>query len=150
LRTSRPSDSRLLLTAFSKSRILESRITCGTQRTQSSLPSRSSSLETLCSASDHPRVSCHRVTDNKFALFLCENYCVIFIPKFEVSTMVLKTHRKLQAKTVRQMRSWLHHAFREALKTKAALFQWCQVVGVHVAYILKICKERDHQLHAWW
>lgn len=78
---------------------------------------------------------------NKLALFLCENYRVILIPKFEVSRMVKNRNRKLQTKTVRQMCCWSHYGFREALKTKAALFPWCKVVEVDEAYTSKTCEE---------
>ena len=80
---------------------------------------------------------CH----NKLALFLCENYRVILIPKFQVSRMVKKSNRKIKTKTVRQMCCWSHYAFREALKNKAALFPWCTVVEVGEAYTSKTCEE---------
>ena len=80
---------------------------------------------------------CH----NKLALYLCENYRVVLIPKFEVSRMIKKRNRKLRAKTVREMCCWSHFAFREALKAKAALFPWCKVVEVGEAYTSKTCEE---------
>ncbi|CAK9035006.1 Putative transposase A625R [Durusdinium trenchii] len=80
---------------------------------------------------------CHR----KLALFLCENYRAILIPKFEVSRMVKKRNRKIRSKTVRQMACWSHFSFREALKAKAELFPWVRVVEVNEAYTSKTCEE---------
>ena len=88
---------------------------------------------------------CHR----KLALFLCENYRVILIPKFAVSRMVKKRNRKIKSKTVRQMACWSHYAFREALKAKAELFPWVRVVEVNEAYTSMTCEEcgvLNHQL----
>ncbi len=80
---------------------------------------------------------CH----NKLALFLCENYRVVLIPKFQVSRMVKRRNRKLHSNTVRQMCCWSHYAFREALKAKSELFPWCKVVEVGEAYTSKTCDE---------
>ena len=79
---------------------------------------------------------CH----NKLALFLCENYHVVLIPKFQVSRMVKKGNRKIRKKTVRQMCCWSHFAFRKSLKSKAALFPWCTIVEVGEAYTSKTCE----------
>lgn len=75
----------------------------------------------------------------KLALFLCENYRCILIPKFEVSRMVNRRNRKLKSKTVRQMATWSHYSFREALKTKSELFPWVKIVEVDEAYTSKTC-----------
>ncbi|MCP3665417.1 MAG: transposase [Gammaproteobacteria bacterium] len=83
---------------------------------------------------------CHR----KLALFLCENYRVVMIPKFEVSRMVKRANRKLLSKTVRQMCSWSHFAFRQALKAKAETCPWVTVVEVDEAYTSKTCEECGH------
>lgn len=83
---------------------------------------------------------CH----NKLALFLCENYRVVLIPKFQVSRMVKKRNRKIRSKTVRQMCCWSHFAFREALKAKAAFFPWCKIIEVGEAYTSKTCEECGH------
>ena len=80
---------------------------------------------------------CHR----KLALFLCENYRVVLIPKFQVSRMVKRRNRKLNAKTVRQICCWSHCAFREALKSKVTLFPWCTIVEVGEAYTSQTCEE---------
>jgi transposase len=80
---------------------------------------------------------CH----NKLALFLCENFRVVLIPKFQVSRMIKKRNRKISSITVRQMCCWSHFAFREALIAKAALFPWCTIVEVGEAYTSKTCEE---------
>ena len=81
---------------------------------------------------------------NKLALFLCENYKVVLIPKFQVSRMVKKANRKIRSKTVRQMACWSHFAFREAMKAKSELFPWCRIVEVGEAYTSKTCEECGH------
>jgi putative transposase len=83
---------------------------------------------------------CHR----KLALFLCENYRTVLIPKFEVSRMVRRAKRKIRSKTVRGMLTWGHFSFREALKSKAELHPWCTVVEVDEAYTSKTCEECGH------
>lgn len=83
---------------------------------------------------------CHR----KLALFLCENFRVVMIPKFQVSRMIKRRNRKLNSKTVRMMCSWSHYAFREALKAKTEMFPWVQVVEVDEAYTSKTCEECGH------
>jgi putative transposase len=55
--------------------------------------------------------------------------------------MVKRRNRKLKSKTIRQMCCWSHFAFREALKSKAALFPWCAIVEVNEAYTSKTCEE---------
>ena len=84
---------------------------------------------------------CHR----KLALFLCENYKVILIPKFEVSKMTRKKMngrpRKINNKAARLMRTWSHYAFREYLKSKAEFFPGVKVVEVSEAWTSKTCDE---------
>lgn len=82
-------------------------------------------------------IECHR----KLALFLCENFRTILIPDFGVKRMIRKRDRKLNRKTVRQMCTWSHYAFRQSLLSKAELFPWVSVVVVDESYTSKTCEE---------
>jgi len=77
----------------------------------------------------------------KLALFLCENYRVVLIPKFEVSRMVKKSERKIGNKTVRPMYTWSHYKFRQRLLEKAKEHPWCRVIEVDEAFTSKTCDE---------
>ena len=56
---------------------------------------------------------------HKVARFLVDNFDVILLPTFEVSQMVVKSSRKIRAKSVRQMLCWSHYRFEGFLKPKA-------------------------------
>jgi putative transposase len=75
---------------------------------------------------------------NKVALFLVENFEVIFIPKFETSDMSKKGHRKIRAKSVRSMLTFAHFRFQEFLKIKACEYGK-KVVHINEAYTSKTC-----------
>lgn len=75
----------------------------------------------------------------KMAKWLCENYRVILIPKFESSQMTRRTARKLNSKTARSLLTWSHYKFREMLITKAELYPWVKVVVCDEAFTSKTC-----------
>lgn len=75
----------------------------------------------------------------KMSTWLCENYRVVLIPKFESSRMVKRGGRKIRSKTVRGMLTWSHYAFRAMLKEKAELFPWVTIVECDEAYTSKTC-----------
>jgi putative transposase len=75
----------------------------------------------------------------KMASWLCENYKVILIPKFETSRMVRRAGRKIRSKTARGMLTWSHYAFRALLKDKAELFPWVKVIECDEPYTSKTC-----------
>ncbi|WP_198525331.1 RNA-guided endonuclease InsQ/TnpB family protein [Kamptonema formosum] len=56
---------------------------------------------------------------HKTAKFLVENFDVILLPSFESSQMVSKSRRKIKSKTVRQMLTLSHYAFKKHLEWKA-------------------------------
>jgi putative transposase len=56
---------------------------------------------------------------HQVARFLVDNFDVILWPTFEVSQMVVKSSRKIRAKSVRQMLSLSHYRFECFLKHKA-------------------------------
>lgn len=55
----------------------------------------------------------------KLARFLCTQYDEVLIPEFGVQKMTSKMERKIGSKSVRQMISWSHYAFRQRLLHKA-------------------------------
>jgi putative transposase len=75
----------------------------------------------------------------KLAVWLCENYRVILIPKFESSKMVRRAKRKIHTTTARNMLTWSHYTFRERLKSKAELYPWVNVVECEEPYTSKTC-----------
>ena len=80
----------------------------------------------------------------KMATWLCENYRVVLIPKFETSRMVKRGGRKIRSKTARGMLTWSHYAFRAMLKDKAELFPWVTIVECDEAYTSKTCGQCGH------
>lgn len=76
---------------------------------------------------------------HKLAKWLCENYAVVLIPKFESSNMVTRGKRKFGCITSRNMLTWSHYTFRELLKTKAELYNGVRVVECSEAYTSKTC-----------
>lgn len=84
----------------------------------------------------------------KCAKFLCDNFQVIFLPKFETKKMVSKSSRKLRTKSVRALLTWSHHLFRQRLLWMARKYQ-TQVLEVCEAYTSKTCNwtgEVNHKL----
>ena len=80
----------------------------------------------------------------KMATWLCENYRVVLIPKFETSRMVKRADRKIRSKTARGMLTWSHYTFRAMLKEKAELFPWVKIVECDEAYTSKTCGQCGH------
>jgi len=80
-----------------------------------------------------------REVHRKMSTWLCENYKVILIPKFDTQQMVKKGQRKIDSKTARGMLTWSHYAFRQMLKAKAELFPWVKVIECDEAYTSKTC-----------
>src|SRR5437588_149821 len=70
--------------------------------------------------------------------FFVHEFDAIFIPPFEVSSMVNRKTQKITRRTVRNMLCWAHFRFKQHLMLKA------EETGVHViiqneAYTLKTC-----------
>ena len=83
----------------------------------------------------------------KLAKWLCEQYRVILLPKFESSQMVstVKTKRRvISGKTARAMLTWSHFRFRQRLLAKAREYPWCRVVTVTEEYTSKTCGACGH------
>jgi putative transposase len=91
-------------------------------------------------ASSRAEQRIHHLVDEvhrKLIKWLCENYRVIFMPKFEISTMV--RGRKISKKTKRGLYAWRFYDFRQRLLAKAAEYPWVQVFIVNEAYTTKTC-----------
>ena len=69
---------------------------------------------------------------------LCSRYDLIFLPKFESSTMCNRAGRRISKKTARAMMTWSHFRFKELLKAKA-LETGSIVVDVTEEYTSKTC-----------
>ena len=81
-----------------------------------------------------------------FALWLCINYDLVCLPKFDVSKMVMRAGRKLRNNSVRKMLCWSHFRFRQYLLHKArehgTVIYLCEE-----RYSSKTCSECQIQHH---
>jgi len=75
---------------------------------------------------------------NKLANFLTENYKLLFLPTYETSQMVLKTARKINRKSVRNMLTFSHSSFASHLLQQAKRKNVI-VVRCNEAYTSKSC-----------
>ena len=76
---------------------------------------------------------------NQTANYLCKNYNVILIPKFGVSNMVIKKHRKITKKSVKGLLNLNHYSFREKLKKKSLDYNNCTVIECNESYTSITC-----------
>lgn len=85
------------------------------------------------------RISC-LVKDlhNKVASLLVRNYKAIFLPTYETSQMVLKSARKINRKSVRNMLTWSHAKFASHLEQMARR-NGVLVIRCNESYTSKIC-----------
>ena len=76
--------------------------------------------------------------------YLCSTFKHILLPSFDVSNMIRKDiperARKIRSKTVRQMLSLSHYAFKEKLKYKAECLG-CRVDIVNESFTTKTCPD---------
>jgi len=75
----------------------------------------------------------------KLAKWLCENYKVVLLPKFETSQMLRRGQRKLNSKSARAMATWAHYRFRQRLLQKSNMYNGMSVVVCDEAYTSKTC-----------
>ncbi|WP_293139477.1 transposase [Okeania sp. SIO3I5] len=80
---------------------------------------------------------------NKVASVLTNSYKLIFLPTYETSQMVLKSSRKINRKSVRNMLSWSHGKFASHLEQIAAR-KGVLVVRCNEAYTSKTCTNCGH------
>ena len=73
--------------------------------------------------------------------WLCENYRIIFLPKFEIKNMVKKKggRRKIAKKTVRSLYALRHYTFQQRLLSKSREYPWVKVFICNEAYTTKTC-----------
>jgi putative transposase len=89
--------------------------------------------------------SLNRVRDchMKLAKWLCSNYDIILLPKFESSGMVSRDangRRALSRQTCKQMLDWRHYRFRQYLLNHAQQYNGrVKVIIVNEAYTSKTC-----------
>ena len=75
----------------------------------------------------------------KLSTWLCRNYRIILIPKFDVQNMIQHKGRKIRSNTARGMCQWSHFRFRQMLMSKSELHPWCKVIVCDEAYTSKTC-----------
>jgi putative transposase len=75
----------------------------------------------------------------KFSKWLCENYHIILLPKFETSQMVKRGKRRIRSKTAFAMLTWSHYNFKQRLLNKTREYPWCKVLIVDEHYTSKTC-----------
>jgi len=73
----------------------------------------------------------------KLAKWLCDNFRVILIPKFETQQMVSRS--SLGPMTKKAMLTWKHYQFRTRLIAKAREYEWAKVVVTTEEYTSKTC-----------
>ncbi|MGE5656311.1 MAG: RNA-guided endonuclease InsQ/TnpB family protein [Actinomycetota bacterium] len=90
------------------------------------------------------RISC-LVKDlhNKVASLLVRSYKLIFLPTYETSQIVLKSARKINRKSVRNMLTWSHYKFACHLEQMAKR-QGVIVVRCNESYTSKTCTNCGH------
>ncbi|MGL5196355.1 MAG: RNA-guided endonuclease InsQ/TnpB family protein [Chroococcales cyanobacterium] len=80
---------------------------------------------------------------NKVARFLIDEYKIIFLPTFCTSKMVVKSGRKLNHKTARNLLTWSHYQFQKHLQQMAKKHQ-VLVILCNESYTSKTCPECGH------
>ena len=80
---------------------------------------------------------------NKVARFLVDEYKVIFLPTFFTSEMVVRSGRKLNKKTARNLLTWSHYKFQQHLIQMAKRHN-VLVVLCNESYTSKTCPECGH------
>jgi putative transposase len=80
---------------------------------------------------------------NKVARFLVKEFKIIFLPTFSTSEMVVKSRRKLNKKTARNMLTWSHYRFQQHLIQMANRHN-VLVVLCNESYTSKTCPECGH------
>jgi putative transposase len=80
---------------------------------------------------------------NKVASVLVRNYKLIFLPTYETSQMVLKSARKLNRKSVRNMLTWSHAKLASHLEQMARR-HGVLVIRCNESYTSKTCTNCGH------
>ncbi len=80
---------------------------------------------------------------SKVASFLVRTYKVIFLPTYQVSEMVVKSGRKINRKSVRNMLTWSHSRFAAILSAMAER-NGVLVIRCNESYTSKTCTNCGH------
>lgn len=83
---------------------------------------------------------------NKVASMLVNSYKLVFLPTFETSQMVLKSSRKINKKSVRNMLAWSHAKFAQTLEQMAQK-KGVLVIRCNESYTSKTCTNCGHIHH---
>ena len=75
----------------------------------------------------------------KLSKWLCENYRVVLLPKFDTQQMTRRAKRKINSTTARGMYTWAHYRFRQTLIHKAELYPSCTVIVCDERYTSMTC-----------
>ena len=78
---------------------------------------------------------CH----HQLTWWLCQNYKIILLLKFETLHMVLKNKRKIQLRTAHAMLTWSHFRFQMFLLHKIREYKYCKVIEYAEEYTSKMC-----------
>jgi hypothetical protein len=78
---------------------------------------------------------------HKVALYLCQNYRVIIIPRFGAKQMCAKGNRRLRRSTKRSMLACAHGKFLVRLKEVAKRFEWVKVIVCDEIFTSKTCSQ---------
>lgn len=75
----------------------------------------------------------------KLSRWLVDNYRVIVLPEFNVSSMIKKGDRKIRNKTARSMVTWSHYKFRQKLISKSRETPWCKIIHSTEEFTSQTC-----------
>jgi putative transposase len=77
----------------------------------------------------------------RFANWLCRNYKVILLPRYQVTQMVQREGgRKIGRSTARAMLTWSPCTFRDRLTGLSRRYPDCHVISLSEAYTTKTCR----------
>lgn len=71
--------------------------------------------------------------------YLCRNFDLIIIPRFETQGMIRRGQRRINSATARKMVTWAHYRFRQRLILKAREYPNCHILIVTEEYTSKTC-----------
>jgi len=80
-----------------------------------------------------------KICTKNWPKFLCTNFSIILLPKFQTSTVNRRRKRKFKARTARALAAWSYYRFLQRLLQKSGEYPWCRVITVNEAYTSKTC-----------
>jgi len=76
---------------------------------------------------------------HQLGLWLCQNYEIILLLKFETLHMIFKNKRKIKSRTAHTMLIWSHFRFQMFLLHKIREYKYCKVIKCTEKYTSKTC-----------